>query len=253
MIRIRSKKEIELIATSCQIVSDTLDMLSDQVKPGVKINDLDKMAEKFIINCGARPAFKGYMGFPATLCVSVDDEVVHGIPNDRILKEGQIVGIDCGAEKDGYFGDHARTFSVGKITNDKQKLMDITHKSLMLGIAEASPDNFVSDIGFAIQSYVEKYGYSVVRELVGHGIGTELHEEPQIPNYGEPKQGYRLREGMCIAIEPMINLGSKEIKTDSDGWTIRTLDGQVSAHFEHTIAITSNGPKILSQRENVNA
>ena len=253
MIRIRSKKEIELIATSCQIVSDTLDMLSDHVKPGVKINDLDKMAEKFIINCGARPAFKGYMGFPATLCVSVDDEVVHGIPNDRILKEGQIVGIDCGAEKDGYFGDHARTFSVGKITNDKQKLMDITHKSLMLGIAEASPDNFVSDIGFAIQSYVEKYGYSVVRELVGHGIGTELHEEPQIPNYGEPKQGYRLRAGMCIAIEPMINLGSKEIKTDSDGWTIRTLDGQVSAHFEHTIAITSNGPKILSQRENVNA
>ena len=253
MIRIRSKKEIELIATSCQIVSDTLDMLSDHVKPGVKINDLDKMAEKFIINCGARPAFKGYMGFPATLCVSVDDEVVHGIPNDRILNEGQIVGIDCGAEKDGYFGDHARTFSVGKITNDKQKLMDITHKSLMLGIAEASPDNFVSDIGYAIQSYVEKYGYSVVRELVGHGIGTELHEEPQIPNYGEPKQGYRLREGMCIAIEPMINLGSKEIKTDSDGWTIRTLDGQVSAHFEHTIAITSNGPKILSQRENVNA
>ena len=253
MIRIRSKKEIELIATSCQIVSDTLDMLSDHVKPGVKINDLDKMAEKFIINCGARPAFKGYMGFPATLCVSVDDEVVHGIQNDRILKEGQIVGIDCGAEKDGYFGDHARTFSVGKITNDKQKLMDITHKSLMLGIAEASPDNFVSDIGYAIQSYVEKYGYSVVRELVRHGIGTELHEEPQIPNYGEPKQGYRLREGMCIAIEPMINLGSKEIKTDSDGWTIRTLDGQVSAHFEHTIAITSNGPKILSQRENVNA
>ena len=253
MIRIRSKKEIELIATSCQIVSDTLDMLSDHVKPGVKINDLDKMAEKFIINCGARPAFKGYMGFPATLCVSVDDEVVHGIPNDRILKEGQIVGIDCGAEKDGYFGDHARTFSVGNIANDKQKLMDITHKSLMLGIAEASPNNFVSDIGYAIQSYVEKYGYSVVRELVGHGIGTELHEEPQIPNYGEPKQGYRLREGMCIAIEPMINLGSKEIKTDSDGWTIRTLDGQVSAHFEHTIAITSNGPKILSQRENVNA
>ena len=252
MIRIRSKKEIELIATSCQIVSDTLDMLSDHVKPGVKINDLDKMAEKFIINCGARPAFKGYMGFPATLCVSVDDEVVHGIPNDRILKEGQIVGIDCGAEKDGYFGDHARTFSIGKITNHKQKLMDITNKSLMLGIAEASPDNFVSDIGYAIQSYVEKYGYSVVRELVGHGIGTELHEEPQIPNYGEPKQGYRLREGMCIAIEPMINLGSKEIKTDSDGWTIRTLDGQVSAHFEHTIAITSNGPKILSQRENVN-
>jgi len=253
MVRIRTKREIELIAISCQIVSDTLDMLSDHVKAGVKIIDLDKMAEEFIINCGARPAFKGYMGFPATLCVSVDDEVVHGIPNDRILKDGQIVGIDCGAEKDGYFGDHARTFSVGKITNDKQKLMDTTHKSLMLGIAEARPDNYVSDIGYAIQSYVEKYGYSVVRELVGHGIGTELHEEPQIPNYGEPKQGYRLREGMCIAIEPMINLGSKEVKTDSDGWTIRTLDGQASAHFEHTIAITSNGPRILSQRDNVNA
>ena len=253
MVRIRTKREIELIAISCQIVSDTLDMLSDHVKAGVKIIDLDKMAEEFIINCGARPAFKGYMGFPATLCVSVDDEVVHGIPNDRILKDGQIVGIDCGAEKDGYFGDHARTFSVGKITNDKQKLMDITRKSLMLGIAEARPDNYVSDIGYAIQSYVEKYGYSVVRELVGHGIGTELHEEPQIPNYGEPKQGYRLREGMCIAIEPMINLGSKEVKTDSDGWTIRTLDGQASAHFEHTIAITSNGPRILSQRDNVNA
>ena len=175
------------------------------------------------------------------------------IPNDRILDEGQIVGIDCGAEKDGYFGDHARTFSVGDITNDKQKLMDVTHKSLMLGIAEARPDNYVSDIGYAIQSYVEEYGYSVVRELVGHGIGTELHEEPQIPNYGEPKQGYKLREGMCIAIEPMINLGSKEVKTDSDGWTIRTLDGQVSAHFEHTIAITSNGPIILSQRESSNA
>ena len=253
MVRIRTKREIELIAISCQIVSDTLDMLSDHVKAGVKIIDLDKMAEEFIINCGARPAFKGYMGFPATLCVSVDDEVVHGIPNDRILKDGQIVGIDCGAEKDGYFGDHARTFSVGNIADDKQKLMDITHKSLMLGIAAARPDNYVSDIGYAIQSYVEKYGYSVVRELVGHGIGTELHEEPQIPNYGEPKQGYRLREGMCIAIEPMINLGSKEIKTDSDGWTIRTLDGQVSAHFEHTIAITSNGPRILSQRDNVNA
>ena len=253
MVRLRTKREIELIATSCQIVSDTLDMLSNHVKPGVKINDLDKMAEKFITNCGARPAFKGYMGFPATLCVSVDDEVVHGIPNDRILDEGQIVGIDCGAEKDGYFGDHARTFSVGDITNDKQKLMDVTHKSLMLGIAEARPDNYVSDIGYAIQSYVEEYGYSVVRELVGHGIGTELHEEPQIPNYGEPKQGYKLREGMCIAIEPMINLGSKEVKTDSDGWTIRTLDGQVSAHFEHTIAITSNGPIILSQRESSNA
>jgi len=247
MVRIRTAREVNLIATSCQIVADTLNMLADYVKPGVSILDLDSKAEKFILNKGARPAFKGYMGFPATLCVSVDDEVVHGIPKDKILEEGQIVGIDCGAEKDGYFGDHAKTFSVGKIPIEKQRLMEVTHKSLMLGIEAAIPGNYVSDIGHAIQTYVEGFGYSVVRELVGHGIGTELHEEPQIPNYGQPKQGYMLREGMCIAIEPMINLGVKEVKTDSDGWTIRTVDGEASAHFEHTITITSNGPKILSQ------
>ena len=247
MVRIRTAREVNLIATSCQIVADTLNMLADYVKPGVSILELDSKAEKFILNKGARPAFKGYMGFPATLCVSVDDEVVHGIPKDKILEEGQIVGIDCGAEKDGYFGDHAKTFSVGKIPIEKQKLMEVTHKSLMLGIEAAIPGNYVSDIGHAIQTYVEGFGYSVVRELVGHGIGTELHEEPQIPNYGQPKQGYMLREGMCIAIEPMINLGVKEVKTDSDGWTIRTVDGEASAHFEHTITITSNGPKILSQ------
>ena len=247
MVRIRTEREIDLISVSCQIVADTLDMLAEHVKPGVSILDLDSKAENFIRNAGARPAFKGYMGFPATLCVSVDDEVVHGIPSNRLLAEGQIVGIDCGAEKDGYFGDHAKTFAVGKITQEKQNLMDVTRKSLMLGIDAARPGNYVSDIGYAIQTYVEDFGYSIVRELVGHGIGTELHEEPQIPNYGEPKQGYKLREGMCVAIEPMINFGMKEVKTDPNGWTIRTMDGEVSAHFEHTIAITSNGPKILSQ------
>lgn len=249
MVRIRTQREIDLIATSCQIVADTLDMLTEHVKPGVCIIDLDERAEAFISNQGARPAFKGYMGFPATLCVSVDDEVVHGVPNDRVLEEGQIVGIDCGAEKDGYYGDHARTFAIGKVSDDKQKLMDATRESLMRGIAAAKPGNYVSDIGHAIQSYVEKFGYSVVRELVGHGIGSELHEEPQVPNYGQPKQGYKLREGMCIAIEPMINLGVKEVKTDSDGWTIRTADGEASAHFEHTIAITAKGPEILSKGE----
>ncbi len=249
MVRIRTQREIDLIATSCQIVADTLDMLTEHVKPGASIIDLDEMAETFIRNQGGRPAFKGYMGFPATLCVSVDDEVVHGVPNDRVLKEGQIVGIDCGAEKDGYYGDHARTFAIGKVSNDKQKLMDTTRESLMRGIAAAKPGNYVSDIGHAIQSYVEKFGYSVVRELVGHGIGSELHEEPQVPNYGQPKQGYKLREGMCIAIEPMINMGVKEVKTDSDGWTIRTADGEASAHFEHTIAITAEGPEILSKGE----
>ena len=247
MVHIRTDREISLIAASCQIVADTLNMLSDHINPGVRIIDLDKMAEEFILSKNARPAFKGYMGFPSTLCVSVDDEVVHGIPSDRYLEEGQIVGIDCGAEKEGYYGDHARTFSIGKISDNRQKLMDITRDCLLRGISEAKPGNYVSDIGYAIQSLAEANGYSVVRELVGHGIGSSLHEEPQIPNYGNPKQGHKLTEGMCIAIEPMINMGKKEVKTDSDGWTIRTIDGEVSAHFEHTIAITSDGPKILSK------
>ena len=247
MIHLRTKDEIALMSNSCQIVADTLLMLEEHVKPGVKIIDLDSLAEKYIISRGAIPAFKGYMGFPATLCVSVDDEVVHGIPNDRILKEGQIVGIDCGALKNGYYGDHAKTFTVGDVNSEIQKLVNITKESLLLGISEAKIGNYISDIGYAIQSYAENNGFSVVRELVGHGIGTNLHEEPQVPNYGIPKQGHKIKEGMCIAIEPMINLGEKEIKTDEDGWTIRTQDGKVSAHFEHTIAITNNGPVILSK------
>ena len=247
MVHIRTDREISLIAASCQIVADTLNMLSDHINPGVRIIDLDKMAEEFILSKNARPAFKGYMGFPSTLCVSVDDEVVHGIPSDRYLEEGQIVGIDCGAEKEGYYGDHAITFSVGNVSESRKKLMQTTKDCLMKGIAEAKPGNFVSDIGYAIQTHAEGNGYSVVRELVGHGIGSSLHEEPQIPNYGTPNQGYKLCEGMCIAIEPMINMGNKEVITDSDGWTIRTSDGEVSAHFEHTIAITSGGPKILSK------
>lgn len=246
MVHIRTDREISLISASCQIVADTLNMLSEHVRPGIKIIDLDQMAEEFILSKGARPAFKGYMGFPSTLCVSVDDEVVHGIPSDKFLEDGQIVGIDCGAEKEGYYGDHAITFSVGNVSESRQKLMKTTKDCLMKGISEAKPGNYVSDIGYAIQSHAEKNGYSVVRELVGHGIGSNLHEEPQIPNYGNPKQGYELCEGMCIAIEPMINMGNKEVVTDADGWTIRTADGKVSAHFEHTIAITSDGPKILS-------
>ena len=186
------------------------------------------------------------MGFPATLCISIDEEVVHGIPSKRTLQDGQIVGIDCGAEKKGYYGDSARTFAVGNINLDKKKLMDITHKSLMKGIEEATPGNFVSDIGHAIQTFVEAEGYSVVRELVGHGIGTALHEEPQVPNYGMPKQGPQIQEGMCLAIEPMINLGKKEVFTAEDGWTIKTQDGKSSAHFEHTIAVLAEGPKILT-------
>ena len=187
------------------------------------------------------------MGFPSTLCISIEDAVVHGIPGDIELKEGQIVGIDCGAEVNGYYGDHAKTFSVGKISSEKKKLMKITEESLYKGIEKAVPGNFVGDIGYAVQTHAESNGFSVVRELVGHGIGENLHEEPQVPNYGAPSQGYKLHAGMCIAIEPMINLGGREIYTAKDGWTILTADGKASAHFEHTIAILDDGPKILSK------
>ena len=247
MVHKRSKNEIEMISKSCQIVADTIDMLTEFVIPGCLISDLDKKAEDFIKSKGARPAFKGYMGFPSTLCVSIEDAVVHGIPRDVYLEEGQIVGIDCGAELNGYYGDHAKTFSVGEISSEKEKLMMITEQSLYKGIEKAVPGNYVGDISHAVQKHAESNGYSVVRELVGHGIGENLHEEPQVPNYGPPNQGYKLHSGMCIAIEPMINLGSREVYTAKDGWTILTVDGKVSAHFEHTIAIMENGPVILSK------
>ena len=247
MVRVRTRREIELIAESAQIVADTLDMLSTKVTSGVSLLELDAQAEEFIRSRNARPAFKGYMGFPATLCISVDDEVVHGIPSKSKLSEGQIVGIDCGAEKNGYYGDSARTFAVGNISDNNQDLMLTTEKALALGIEQAKPGNHVSDIGHAIQSFVEPKGFSIVRELVGHGIGTQLHEDPQVPNYGVPGMGDELKEGMCLAIEPMINCGRKEVYTAEDGWTIKTKDGYNSAHFEHTIAIRENGAEILSR------
>ena len=247
MVYTRSEREINMISKSCQIVADTIEMLSEYVIAGASLIDLDNKAEEYIVSCGARPAFKGYMGFPSTLCISIDDAVVHGLPHEGYLREGQIVGIDCGAELNGYYGDHAKTFAVGEISDEKNNLMQITKESLYKGIEQAKPGNYVGDIGHAVQSHAESYGYSVVRELVGHGIGEKLHEEPQVPNYGNPNQGYKLHAGMCIAIEPMINLGSKEIYTAKDGWTIFTMDGQVSAHFEHTIAIKEDGPHILSE------
>jgi len=250
MVHTRSNSEIEKISKSCQIVADTLIMLEPYIVPGTSVSFLDKLAEDFIISCGARPAFKGYMGFPATLCVSIDNAVVHGIPGKDELKNGQIVGIDCGAELDGYFGDHARSFPVGMIDLNKQRLLDVTKESLEKGIENAKPGNFVGDIGFAVQQHAETNGFSVVRELVGHGIGTSLHEEPQIPNYGKKNQGFPLKVGMCIAIEPMINAGDKEVYTSSDGWTILTRDGKPSAHFEHTVAITESGPRVLSKGSN---
>lgn len=247
MVHIRSSEEIKKISMSCQIVADTLIYLEDYIKPGQSIIELDRLAEKYIKSKGARPAFKGYMGFPSTLCVSIDDAVVHGIPSNECLKEGQIIGIDCGAELEGYYGDHAKSFPVNKISAEKKKLLDVTKESLKRGIDMAKPGNHVGDIGHAIQTYAEKNGFSIVRELVGHGIGTSLHEEPQIPNYGTSKQGLRLKPGMCIAIEPMVNFGKKEVYTSKDGWTIFTKDGKPSAHFEHTIAITEDGPIILSK------
>ena len=249
MVRVRTRREIELIAESAQIVADTLDMLSTKVTSGVSLLELDAQAEEFIRSRNARPAFKGYMGFPATLCISVDDEVVHGIPSKSKLSEGQIVGIDCGAEKNGYYGDSARTFAVGNISDNNRDLMLTTEKALALGIEQAKPGNHVSDIGHAIQSFVEPKGFSIVRELVGHGIGTQLHEDPQVPNYGVPGMGDELKEGMCLAIEPMINCGRKEVYTAEDGWTIKTKDGYNSAHFEHTIAIRENGAEILSRSQ----
>ena len=246
MVSVRSNREIEHISESAQIVADTLDMLTEKVESGISLMELDTLAEEFIRSRDAIPAFKGYMGFPATLCISVDDEVVHGIPSSKILNNGQIVGIDCGALKNGYYGDSARTFPVGDISDQDKKLIEITQEALYLGINEAVPGNYVSDIGHAIQKFVEPKGYSIVRELVGHGIGTNLHEDPQVPNYGDPGMGVKLKEGMCLAIEPMINRGGKEVYTLDDGWTIKTKDGFNSAHFEHTIAIRKDGPEVLS-------
>ncbi len=246
MVSVRSNREIEHISESAQIVADTLDMLTEKVESGISLMELDTLAEEFIRSRDAIPAFKGYMGFPATLCISVDDEVVHGIPSSKILNNGQIVGIDCGALKNGYYGDSARTFPVGDISDQDKKLIEITQEALYLGIDEAVPGNYVSDIGHAIQKFVEPKGYSIVRELVGHGIGTNLHEDPQVPNYGDPGMGVKLKEGMCLAIEPMINRGGKEVYTLDDGWTIKTKDGFNSAHFEHTIAIRKDGPEVLS-------
>ena len=246
MVSVRSNREIKHISESAQIVADTLDMLTEKVESGISLMELDTLAEEFIRSRDAIPAFKGYMGFPATLCISVDDEVVHGIPSNKILNNGQIVGIDCGALKNGYYCDSARTFPVGDISDQDKKLIEITQEALYLGINEAVPGNYVSDIGHAIQKFVEPKGYSIVRELVGHGIGANLHEDPQVPNYGDPGMGVKLKEGMCLAIEPMINRGGKEVYTLDDGWTIKTKDGFNSAHFEHTIAIRKDGPEVLS-------
>ena len=246
MIHIRSAGEIQKILKACQIVKETLEMLQEFIAPGITPLELDTKAEKFIRSKGAKPGFKGLYGYPATLCISVDDEVVHGIPNDRKLQDGEIVSIDVGSLIDGYYGDHAKTYSVGKIDSNKKKLMAVTQDCLMAGIDQALPGNRIGDISHAVQKKAESNGFSVVTELVGHGIGTKLHEEPQIPNFGTSGTGPRIEAGMCFAIEPMINMGKAEVYTKKDNWTVCTKDGMPSAHFEHTITITENGAKILT-------
>ena len=247
MITIKNKQEIKLMSEACRIVKDTLLLLEKSVKPGVTTKELDLIAEDYILSQNAKLGFKGLYGYPATICISIEDEVVHGLPSDKKLSEGQIVGIDVGSIYKGYYGDHAKSFAVGKVSQDKQKLLKVTKECLSKGIEKAVPGNRIGDIGNAVQSWAETNGYGVVRELVGHGIGSKLHEEPQIPNYGQSGTGPLIDVGMCFAIEPMINMGSKDVYTKKDGWTICTKDGLPSAHFEHTITITDNGPEILTQ------
>jgi methionyl aminopeptidase len=248
MITYRSPKEIEKIRASAQLVAATLQHLAPMIEPGVTTADLDCAAEAYIRKHGGISAFKGYRRFPATLCTSINEEVVHGIPaKKRRLKAGDIIGVDCGAIVDGYYGDHAVTFAVGEIPADTKDLVQATEAALYAGIAQAKVGHYLSDISHAIQTFAEQRGYSVVKAFVGHGIGTSLHEEPQVPNFGPPGRGPRLREGMVLALEPMLNMGTWDVRILGDNWTVVTTDGKLSAHFEHTVAVTEQGGVILSQ------
>jgi methionyl aminopeptidase len=246
MIIIKSRRELEQLKRSNAIVAEVFERLKGMIVPGITTKELDRVAEEYILLKGARPAFKGYRGFPATLCISVNEEVVHGIPSQRRLKEGDIVSLDVGANFVGYFGDAAITLPVGEVDPKAERLLEVTEKALYIGIEKAKVGNRLFDISYAIQSWVESHGFSVVRDFVGHGIGRDLHEEPQIPNFGIPHQGPRLEKGMVFALEPMVNEGTSAVRVLSDGWTVVTIDGKRSAHFEHTIAITEDGAEILS-------
>ena len=246
MIIPKTLEEIELMRESALIVSKTLGMLASEVKPGVTSLHLDSLAEAFIRDHGAVPGFLGLYDFPNTLCMSPNAQVVHGIPDNTPYKEGDIISIDCGAVKNGFYGDHAYTFSVGEIAPEVQKLLDVTKESLYLGIAQFKANNRVGDVGFAIQQHCENHGYGVVRELVGHGLGRTMHEDPEMPNYGRRGRGKKFVEGMTVAIEPMINLGTKNIQQLKDGWTILTKDRMPSAHFEHNVALVNGKPELLS-------
>jgi methionyl aminopeptidase len=247
MVHIRTAEEIEKIRESGRIVHETLMLLGREIRPGITTRRLDKMAEEFIRSQGGRSAFKGYRGYPGHICTSINEQVVHGIPSDRVLLDGEIISLDIGVKKNGYIGDAAMTFAVGNVAEEWLQLMRVTEESLYKGIAQAQPGNHLSDIGHAIQTYVESFGYGVVRNLVGHGVGRDLHEPPEIPNYGDPGRGPVLKPGMCLAIEPMITLGTYEVRLLRDGWTVITEDRLPAAHYEHTIAIGPDGPIILTQ------
>lgn len=248
-IYIKSLKEIEGIRTSGHIVAKTLDYIKDYLQPDITLSEIERLCAEFITKHSAIPAFKGYHGFPAYVCISVNEEVVHGIPNGRKIKPGDLVKIDVGVLKDGFYADGARTFVIGSIGTNLQKLVAVTEKSLYLGIDQARPDNRLGDISSTIQNYVEASGFSIVRELSGHGVGIELHEEPMIPNFGEPAKGIVLKKGMTLAIEPMVNLGKHQVETLANKWTVITKDRLASAHFEHTILITDNEPEILTRKQ----
>ncbi|MBM7615281.1 type I methionyl aminopeptidase [Alkaliphilus hydrothermalis] len=247
MIYLKSPQEIKIMQEAGKIVAETHEVLKEAIRPGITTKQLDEMAEAYILKRGALPAFKGYGGFPASICTSINHEVVHGIPGLKVLEDGDIISIDIGVIHQGYYGDSAKTHGVGKIQQRAQQLIDVTRESFYEGIKYARENYRLSDISHAIQTYVESRGFSVVRNYVGHGIGTKMHEEPQIPNYGPPGKGPRLKAGMVLAIEPMINAGTFEVKVLTDGWTVVTLDGEYSAHYEHTVAITVDEPIILTK------
>ncbi|MFA5336631.1 MAG: type I methionyl aminopeptidase, partial [Candidatus Omnitrophota bacterium] len=247
MITLRSRAEAEKIEAACRIVADTLEYLGTKIKQGVTTKDLDDMAARYIKERGAVSAFKGYRGFPANICTSVNETVVHGIPGKLVLKEGDIIGLDVGVKLDGYFGDAAMSFPVGRVSEEAEKLLRVTEESLYKGIENARPEKRLYDISSAVQEHAESNGFSVVREFVGHGIGTKMHEDPQIPNFGVPGTGVRLKAGMVLAIEPMVNAGRYGVEILDDGWTAVTTDRKLSAHFEHTVYIGENGPEILTK------
>jgi len=245
-MNIKSDTELEYMRSAGKVVADTLATIQKVIKPGITTAEIDKLAEEFILAQGAIPSFKGYGGFPGSICASVNDVVIHGIPNNTVLVEGDIISVDCGAILNGYHGDAARTFPVGNISKEAQHLIDVTKESFFKGIEKAVVGNRLTDISAAIQKHAESFGYSVVRDFVGHGIGTAMHEDPQVPNYGTAGKGPKLVHGVVLAIEPMINMGNYKVKIKPDGWTVVTSDGKLSAHYENTIAITNEGVEILT-------